>query len=472
MRFGTRAHVTMRGGLVTLAMVACWACAATASADDVDDSLNAEIARRHIPGLSLAVVHKGEVVKLAAYGKANVELDVAATPRTMFQIQSVTKPFTATAVLMLVEEGKLSLDDPVGKHLEGTPEAWKGVTLRHLLGHTSGIKDFINEPTASLRLDVTEQEVLEATAPRDMNFQPGEKYAYSNTNYHLLAMVIRKVTGKSYGEFLKGRVFEPLGMSDTRVNDLSAVIPHRANGYRWRGGSLHNGDYVADSILSYGGGGIVSTAADLAKFAAALRTEKLLKKASLEEAWTGLKLNDGSTSSYGLGWGLAAADGRRTVNHSGSHMTGFTSYLAYHRDDDLAVVVLTNAGHGNPGRIARRVAGHYVPSLAPQPAKPIEDREPEVTALLRDVVERAAEGRLESKPFTLTTWVALSAIKKQLQEESKRDGALKSVELLARDESRGERTYRYRVAFASRAHVVTMKLNKEGKIAGLSAEEE
>jgi CubicO group peptidase (beta-lactamase class C family) len=390
----------------------------------------------------------------------------------VFQIQSMTKSFTAAAILMLVEDEKLSLDDAVGKHLEGTPEAWEGVTLRHLLGHTSGIKDFINEPTASIRLDVTEQEVLEATAPRDMNFQPGERYKYSNTNYHLLAMVIRKVTGKAYGEFLKERVFEPLGMSDTRVNDITEVIPNRASGYLRRSGKLRNGEYVADSILAYGGGGMISTAPDMARFAAALRTEKLLKRSSLEQAWTGLKLNDGSTSSYGLGWSLGGKNGHRSVGHGGGHMTGFTSYFAHYRDDDLTVIVLTNAGHANPGRIASHVAGLVLPPLASQPAKPIEDKEPEVTALLRDVAARVAEGRLESQAFTTPMWVALSVMKKQLQEQSQSDGALKSVELLARDESDGERSYRYRMTFANRTHVVTMTLNKDGKIAGLSAEEE
>jgi CubicO group peptidase (beta-lactamase class C family) len=468
----TSAAVHLRFSAACLALAICFAPAPSASADAVDDYLNAEIARRHIPGVSLAVVQKGEVVKLGAYGKANLELDVSVTPRTVFQIQSMTKSFTSTAILLLVEEGKLSLDDPVGKHLEGTPEAWKGVTLRHLLSHTSGIKDFINEPTASIRLDVTEQEVLEATAPRDMNFQPGERYQYSNTNYHLLAMVIRKVTGKWYGDFLKERIFEPLGMADTRVNNISEVIPNRASGYLWRGGKLRNGEYVADSILAYGGGGIVSTAPDMAKFAAALRTEKLLKKSSLEQAWTGVKLNDGSTSSYGLGWALDRKEGHRSVGHGGGHMTGFTSYFAHYRDDDLTVIVLTNAGQANPGRIASRVAGLFVPSLAPQPTKPIEDKDPHVTALLRDIAGRVAEGRLESKPFTTPMWVALSAMKKQLMEESKLDGPLKSVELLARDESDDERSFRYRMTFANRTHVVTMTLNKEGKIAGLTAEEE
>src|SRR5689334_2109386 len=158
--------------------------ALTNRADTIDDYLNTEIAAKHIPGLSLAVVRDGKVEKLSAYGLANIELSVPASPQTVFQIQSVTKTFTATAILMLVEEGKLALEDPVGKHLDGTPESWKPITLRHLLTHTSGIKDFINEPTASLRIDVTEEKVLRATAPRKLNFEPGEKYAYSNTNYH------------------------------------------------------------------------------------------------------------------------------------------------------------------------------------------------------------------------------------------------------------------------------------------------
>jgi D-alanyl-D-alanine carboxypeptidase len=150
--------------------------------DEIDDLIRSDMALRHIPGISIAVVKEGQVVKVGAYGIANVELEVPVTPRTRFQIQSITKTFTAAGILLLAKEGKLSIADPVGKQLEGTPESWKDITLRHILTHTSGIKDFINEPTASLRLDVTEEEVLAATAPRPLNFEPGERYAYSNTS--------------------------------------------------------------------------------------------------------------------------------------------------------------------------------------------------------------------------------------------------------------------------------------------------
>jgi len=443
-----------------------------AHADEVDDYLNAEIRRRHIQGLSLAVIKDGKVEKLAGYGQANVELNVPVTPTTVFQIQSITKTFTSTAILMLVEEGKINLDDPISKHLEGTPETWKEIKIHHLLSHTSGIKDFINEPTASLREEITEEQVLKATAPRALDFQPGEKYAYSNTNYHLLAMIIRKHTGKSYGQFLKERIFEPLGMSDTRIMSWSDIIPNRASGYQWRANGLHNGDFVAGSILAYGGGGILSTAADMAKWATALDNEKLLKKATIEKAWAVTKLNNGATSGYGLGWGISTINGHRTLGHSGAHMTGFTSAIIKYRDDNFAIVILTNAGGANPTRIAQHVAGMFIPALMPAVAKAIEDKEPKVTQLLREVAGNIKEGKLTADPFTPDMWKIISPQLKALAEQSRRDGDFKSIELLAHSESGSERTYRYRLLSARKNHIFSLVLNGDGKITGLWIEDE
>src|SRR4030095_13900539 len=160
-------------GLALCALPAFAADLGKSSTDAVDSYIRAEMDRLHVPGLTLAVVKDGEVVYRRAYGLANVELNVPVTDDTVFQIQSITKTFTATAIMMLVEGGMLSLDEPVSKHLEGTPESWQPIALRHLLSHTSGIKDFINEPTASLRIDVTEEEVMKATAPRPLKLTPG-----------------------------------------------------------------------------------------------------------------------------------------------------------------------------------------------------------------------------------------------------------------------------------------------------------
>ena len=441
-------------------------------ADPVGDFIHSEMARRHIPGLALAVVQNGEVVKIAGYGLADVELGVPVTPQSVFQIQSVTKTMTAAAVLLLAEEGKLSLDDPIARHLSEAPQAWQQVTLRHLLGHTSGIRDFINDPTASIRLDVTESEVLSAVAPLPLIFAPGERYAYSNTGYHLLAMVIRGVTGQSYGDVLAERFFKPLGMTQTRVVSLSELIPHRVSGYAWSGKALRRGDFIAESILSYGGGGVVSTAADMATWARALAGGKVLPNGALEQAWTPLTLTDGSPSPYGLGWGVAATNGRRTVGHSGAHLTGFTSNFAHYPDDGLTVVVLTNAGHANPKRIGQRVAGMTVAALAMPDPTPIEDKEPAVAARVRAALSGLSNGDVAGEAFTPELWAMLARELSDWREAGRERGELVSIELLSRDATGQRRTYVYRATFPTEKVLVTAILLPDDRITGWRVEEE
>ena len=190
-------------------------------ADEVDDYVKTQMNQQHIPGLALAVVKNGHIEKSAGYGLANVELNVPVRTDTVFQIQSITKTFTASAVMLLVEEGKIGLDDKITKHLDGLPESWKEITVRHLLSHTSGIKDFINEPTVDMRKDIQPEDVIESLRNLPLNFPPGEKYAYSNTGYHLLAMIIRKITGQYWGEYLKDRI--PLKRPG-QPNDLDGAV--------------------------------------------------------------------------------------------------------------------------------------------------------------------------------------------------------------------------------------------------------
>ncbi|HEX8916262.1 MAG TPA: serine hydrolase domain-containing protein [Humisphaera sp.] len=444
-----------------------------AAADAIDDFVRDDIARRRVPGVAVAVVKNGETLKLAGYGLADVENDVPVTPKTVFQIQSVTKTMTSAAVLALADEGKLSLGDPVSKHLDGTPDAWKDVTLRHLLSHTSGIKDFINEPTASLRLDVTEEDVLRATAPRPMNFKPGERYQYSNTNYHLLAMIVRKLTGKAYGDVLAERFFAPLGMAQTRVNSLSDIVPHRASGYAWDGKALRHGTYVADPILAYGGGGVVTSAADMATWAKALQAGKVLKPQTLAKAWTPTPLTDGKTSNCGLGWNVGSTNGHRVVSHGGAHMTGFTSHFAHYPDDGLTVVVLTNSRGGDPARIARRIARLVDPKLGPPEATPIEDRDPAVTKLVRQTLEHFAEGLPDEKGFTPELWKLLAGEAARQRAAARERGEIKSVTPIGREEGKGGwRTLHYRVVAANSAARVKAVVNGEGRIAGWWLEEE
>lgn len=337
-------------------------------AEPVDDYVQEQMQKQHIPGLTLAVVKDGVLEKASAYGLANVELNVPTRTDTIFQIQSITKTFTASAIMLLVEEGKLSLADKISEHLSGLPESWKDVTVRHLLTHTSGIKDFINEPVMDLRLDILPGDVIRALHEKPLNFQPGEKYAYCNTGYHLLAMIIREITGQYWGEFLQDRVFDPLGMNDTRVISHAEIITNRASGYLWERDRLQNGRYIAATVLGYAGGGLRSTVLDLAKWDAALCSDKILKPATLEQMWTRAELNDGSKAGYGFGWGIGTHQGRRLISHTGSHMTGFKSAMARFVDDKVTVIVFTNQRGADQMAIATGVAAHYIPALKPSAA--------------------------------------------------------------------------------------------------------
>ena len=339
-----------------------------AVAEQVDDYVRGQMTKQHIPGLALAVVKNGEVTKSAGYGVANLELNTSVTPNTIFQIQSITKTFTATAILMLVNEGKLSVDDKITRHLSNLPGCWSDITIRHLLTHTSGIKDFINEPTVDLRKDLKADEVIKSLADLPLNFSPGEKYSYSNTGYHLLGMIIHKHTGKLWGDFLNERIFEPLSMSDTRVVSLSEIITNRADGYVWENGRVLNGYFLAPSILAYAGGGLRSTVLDLAKWDAALYSDKLLKQSVLQQMWSAPKCNDGSNSNYGFGWNLGEFKGHRFISHTGSHMTGFKAVLMRFLDDKFTVIILTNQRGADQTVIAKGVADIYLPGPEAKPA--------------------------------------------------------------------------------------------------------
>jgi D-alanyl-D-alanine carboxypeptidase len=323
----------------------------------INQFIEMQMRKQQIPGLSLAVVKDGNLLLTRGYGLADVENNVAVTPETVFQIQSITKMFVASAMMILQREGKLSLDDELSKHLDGVPEAWKGITIRRILNHTSGIKDYINEPFASLRIDITDEEVLKQSAPRPLNFHPGEKYAYCNTGYLICGMIIRKITGEPYGQFLQKRIFEPLGMTQTRIQEIDAIIPRRATGYRLIDGKLRKGDFVAQPILSYPGGGILSTALDMAKFDAMWQGGKLIDDSVRREMWTTGLLNDGSRTGYGLGFGIGDLRGWRQITHSGGHITGFATRFSFFPQKRLSVIVLTNRNEANTDVIVQGVAG-------------------------------------------------------------------------------------------------------------------
>jgi len=332
-----------------------------------DSAVEAQRQAQKIPGVSLAVCRDGKIVKAAGYGLANVELDVPVRPETIFQTGSVGKQFTSMAVMMLVEEGKIGLDNKLTKYILESPAIWKDVTIHHLLTHTSGIADYGGEEDTmgkgviNFRKDYTEEELVQAFAKMPMGFAPGAKWSYSNTGYVLLGIVIHRVTGEFYGDFLQQRVFRPLGMTSTRIISEADIVPHRSSGYRLAKGELKNQEWVSPTLNTTADGALYTNVLDLAKWDAALYTTNLITQSSFDALWTPVKLTDAKTYPYGFGWSLEPKNGRRAVSHDGAWQ-GFTMSIARYLDDRLTVIVMTNLDSDNskPEKIVEDVAAIYL----------------------------------------------------------------------------------------------------------------
>jgi D-alanyl-D-alanine carboxypeptidase len=336
---------------------------ATTAADRIGQFVNGYLKKKEVPGCALIVRHNGKLVLAAGYGIANLEHNVAVKPQTAFQSGSIGKQFTAMAVMLLVEEQKLALDDPISKYLT-VPANWSGITVRHLLTHTSGLGDY--PENFSLQRDYTEDELLKMVATQPLGFAPGEKWRYSNLGYVTLGVIIRKVSGEFWGDFLQKRVFEPLDMKHARVISEADIIPNRAAGYVLKDRVLKNQKWVSPSVNTTADGSLYFTVEDLAKWDEALEAQKLLSRTSYGQMWTPVRLNGGTTAPYGFGWRIAKTDsGHRMVEHGGNWQ-GFASYIVRYPDDRLTVAALCNRSGASAGYIAKRTAGFYVSALAPR----------------------------------------------------------------------------------------------------------
>ncbi len=325
----------------------------------VDEFVSREMHKQHIPGLSLAVIKDGKLLFAKGYGFSNVELQVPVKPETVFQSGSVGKQFTATAVMMLVEAGKIRLDDKVSKYLK-TPESWSNIKVYHLLTHTSGLGDY--PPDFDFRQDYTEDELLARLSEVPLQFQPGKKWSYSNVGYVTLGILVSKVSGEFYGEFLQERIFKPLGMKTARIISEADIVTNRASGYQLVKGGLKNQDWVSPTMNTTADGSLYLTVDDMARWDAALYTETLLKKASLDQMWTPVKLNDGQTRPYGFGWIVDEVHHHRLISHDGAWQ-GFESGIDRFVDDRLTVVAFDNLADSNLEKIMHGVESLYNPEL-------------------------------------------------------------------------------------------------------------
>lgn len=355
----------MRSSLGFLAIL-LFICGSPAHADRVDELVRAEMERQHIPGASIAVVREGKIVREAGFGLANVELNVPAKPETIYQSGSLGKQFTAALVMLLVEDGKVALDEQVSKYLPDVPVAWSKITVRHLLTHTGGLGDPFDK--LDMRKDYTDAEILKAVGTIPLRFTPGERWEYSNTGYEVLGFLCSKIGGKFYGDQLRERIFQPAGMTTARIISERDIVPNRAAGYEWVQGELKNQNWVSPTLNTTADGSLYLTVRDLAAWDAALYGDKLLKPTSREAMWTPVKLNGGATHPYGFGWFISPVNDHRCFSHSGLWQ-GFSTYIARYVDDKLTVIVLTNRAGADAGKISRLIAADYVPALAGDASK-------------------------------------------------------------------------------------------------------
>jgi CubicO group peptidase (beta-lactamase class C family) len=325
----------------------------------VTEYLREEMQRRHIPGLSVLVAKGPKIVRAEGFGWANVEWHVPVKRETVFQSGSLGKQFTATAVMMLVEEGKIGLDDPLTKYLEDAPPSWKDVTVRELLSHTAGFGDYPKD--FNFRKDWTEGEELKLIESIPLAYPPGTSWAYSNFGYVTLGILIHRVTGEFYGDFLQQRIFQPLGMESASIISEADIVPNRSAGYRLVKGELKNQEWVAPLVNTTADGSLYFSILDLAKWDAALYTEKLLKRSSLGVMWTPVRLNSGQPNqgAYGFGWFIEERNGHRCIHHDGSWQ-GFEAAIDRYVDDQWTVVVLANLADSKPGDLSRHVAEIYL----------------------------------------------------------------------------------------------------------------
>lgn len=363
-------HIFTSGiAVLTLAMIAGCTRDSSHSASDLPgggpareaiDELFADYARPGAPGASVVVIHDGQVAYMRSYGLANLEAHTEATPETNYRLASLTKQFTATAIMLLAEEGKLSYNDRVIDRLPGFPEYASDIRIRNLLTHTSGIwayEDFVPD---TQRVQVKDRDVLALISRVDTTyFPPGTAFRYSNTGYALLALVVEQVSGMPFARFLHDRIFEPLGMNATVAYEEGvSVVPDRAYGYSIESSGFTRTDQSPTSAV-LGDGGIYSSVSDLVRWDHALETHALLKESTRQLSWTPHLLSDGSSAHYGFGWFVDEDRGMVRLTHNGE-TRGFTNAIIRYPDERLSVIVLTNRTGGDPWDIAQRIANLWL----------------------------------------------------------------------------------------------------------------
>jgi D-alanyl-D-alanine carboxypeptidase len=347
----------MKASTLVLVLGAFLAFTVPSFADKIDDLVREEMRKRDIPGCVIGILHRGKEIKIGEYGFANVELKVPVTRNSAFEAGAITTQFTAAAILLLVQDGRIALDDPIVKYLKGAPAVWEPLKIRHLLANTSGVKSITGEKGFELSKRLTQAQFIEQVGAWPLEFQPGEKSVYSVTAYILLGHIVENVTGRDFWEFLASRIFQPAGMTASGDREPRNILLNRASGYEKAAGGMVNRN--PDLTDMFSAGALVTTLGDLFKWDAALDSEKILSNASKDLMFTKAKLNNGQFTAHGLGCRVDTYETFKLVSNMGN-TAGFSTTYDRYPDLGLCIVVLANNSElRGSSSIARAIASFY-----------------------------------------------------------------------------------------------------------------
>ncbi len=373
--------------------------------------------------------------------------------------------------MLLVEDGKINLDEKISKYLANTPEMWKEVSVRNLLTHTSGIKSYTSLGGFELSKRYKVGDFIRELSSQPLDFAPGSAYKYSNSGYSLLGYIIESAAGEIYWSFLRRRIFNPLKMNSTADRDPQFIIKNRATGYEWENGKLVGRDYELTDLFS--AGAIVSTAADMAKWDIALRGETLLKKESKAEMWKPFTLTGGTKNPYGFGWNVGEFRGQRLLSHGGQ-TAGFAANISRYTDADLDVIVLTNLGDQGLGSvIAQGIAKTYIPEISLRAMKSQPEPDTQISQLVQTALRRRLENNLDQKLLTGELIKSLSNERTKIDNQRIASyGTIKNFTFVGGETDSNVKIYRYRTETPKHFLLWRFGVDDEGNISEMTLEEE
>jgi D-alanyl-D-alanine carboxypeptidase len=421
----------------------------------LDQRVQGMMERQHIPGMAVAVIKDGSVLAMKGYGTANRQTQAPVDVNTRFPIGSITKPFTAMAVMILVEQGQLNLDLPIRQYLDTLPQPWQLLTLRQLLSHTSGISE--TSALGKLKQISDFPKVTQAA----LEFPPGESWDYSNSGYYLAGLIIEKVTGQTYADFMRNRIFQPLGMNQTQA--LLSPSPDLAAGYEWN--RKFKQVTLSEDKFAYAAGNIISTISDMTKWVQAIEQGKLLKPSGYQQLWTATLLKNGRSSGYGLGWFVSRFNQHPSLEHGGN-VDGYSAGLYHFPKDRLNVIVLTNNVNTLGSMLANAIAGIYEPKLSFLAANPQADPNPEFTSKFLALLQ-GNQNRLPFTPqFQLTRNTARG---RAFRTYMKLFQPVTKLDFLHVEPNGNDRTYYYRTQLKGNPSLAVVTVTAQGQIASYGA---